>query len=101
MSVGQEKMLTYWDMRQNSPLNKVPIGKEQMCIAASSNGNVVAFGGVDKIVRLYDTLEYSPLAECIGHSDAIVSIKFSPDDRQIVSTGADGCIFVWNVYFGA
>lgn len=98
LSVGQERKLTYWDMRQTDPINLVPIGREQLCVCASSNGNVVAVGGVDAIVRLYDTLEYALLAECVGHSDAVLALMFSPDDRQLVSTGADGCVLIWNVY---
>ncbi|KAJ1633850.1 WD40-repeat-containing domain protein [Pavlovales sp. CCMP2436] len=101
MSVGQERKLTYWDMRQTDPLNLVPIGFEQLCVASTSNGNLVAVGGLDCVVRLFDTLEYTLLAECVGHSDSVLALKFSPDDRQLVSTGADGCVLVWNVYSSA
>lgn len=88
-------------MRQPDPLNAVPVGREQLCLCCSSNGNIAAVGGVDSIVRLYDTLEYALIAECIGHSDLVLSLKFSPDDRQLVSTGADGCVLVWNIYMTA
>jgi len=98
MSVGQERKLTYWDMRTTDPLNLVPIGHEQLAIACSSNGNIVAVGGVDRVVRVFDTLEYAQVAECEGHSDHVLALAFSPDDRQLVSVGADGCVMVWNIY---
>jgi WD40 repeat protein len=98
LSVGQERKITYWDMRQTEPLNLVSIGFEQLCVTCTSNGNILAVGGTDRVVRMYDTLEYALLAECVGHSNSVLSLKFSPDDRQLVSTGADGCIMVWNVY---
>lgn len=98
LTVGQERKLTFWDMRQTEPTNRLGLGSEQFCLAASSNGNLVAVGGADCVVRLFDSLEYALVAECVGHSDAVLSVKFSPDDRQLVSTGADGCVLVWNVY---
>jgi len=38
------------------------------------------------------------VADCEGHSGTIVSLRFSPDDRQLVSAGADGIVLVWNLY---
>lgn len=32
----------------------------------------------------------------IGHSGAITRIKFSPDQKHIVSVGSEGAIFIWD-----
>eukprot|EP00515_Schizochytrium_aggregatum_P000134 CAMPEP_0202036052 /NCGR_PEP_ID=MMETSP0962-20130828/1309_1 /ASSEMBLY_ACC=CAM_ASM_000488 /TAXON_ID=4773 /ORGANISM="Schizochytrium aggregatum, Strain ATCC28209" /LENGTH=88 /DNA_ID=CAMNT_0048600111 /DNA_START=1 /DNA_END=267 /DNA_ORIENTATION=- len=34
----------------------------------------------------------------VGHTGAITGMSFTTDDRQLVSIGADGCIFVWNIF---
>lgn len=31
----------------------------------------------------------------IGHSGTITRIKFSPDQKHIVSVGSEGAIFIW------
>ena len=31
-----------------------------------------------------------------GHKDAITSVAFNPNMKQLVSGGADGCVMVWN-----
>jgi WD40 repeat protein len=38
------------------------------------------------------------LAEAAGHSRPINAIAFTPDDKQIVSVGEDGSIFVWSIF---
>ena len=38
------------------------------------------------------------LSTGIGHSGTIAKIKFSPDDKQVISVGEDGNIFIWNLF---
>jgi WD40 repeat protein len=59
---------------------------------------LVATGGTGGIVRLFDTRTSLALAEAAGHSRPINALSFTPDDRQLVSVGDDGSIFVWSVY---
>jgi WD40 repeat protein len=69
----------------------------------SHDGKMVATGGTMGIMRLF-RLQLSPVvalhrsAELRGHSKSITSLAFSLDDKQIVSVGEDGGIFVWSVY---
>lgn len=98
LSVGQERKLTEWDVRQADAVRALPAGREQLCLCASADSGLVAAGGVDSVVRLYDAATLALLAECVGHSDHVLSLRFSPDGRQLVSAGADGCVLVWNVY---
>ena len=32
-----------------------------------------------------------------GHKDAISSVCFNPNMKQLISGGHDGCVMVWNV----
>ena len=59
---------------------------------------MLACAGTDQIVKLYDFEKAQLVSHGVGHSKTVLQLKFSPDDKQIVSVGADGCIFVWNVY---
>ena len=38
------------------------------------------------------------LSEVHGHSNSVNSLKFTPDDKQIISGGEDGSIYVWCVF---
>ena len=100
MTVGQEKKITYWDLRETAPVQQVHKAHdgEAVCIAVSNNGDFFATGGTDQAVMLWDYASGACLASGVGHSGCVHQLKFSPDDRQLVSVGNDGCVFVWNVY---
>ena len=59
---------------------------------------MIATGGTSGIVRLWDFKSATELAEAAGHSRPINAVAFTPDDKQIVSVGEDGSIFVWSIY---
>ena len=63
---------------------------EATCIAVSHSGNVFATGGTDAKVKLWDFGTGNLITCGTGHSAEVKSLKFSPDDRQLVSVGEDG-----------
>ena len=102
-TVGQEKRLTRWDLRDPNFLEAVDLSDDQSdeasCVAVSNNGRIVATGGTKKLLKVYETDPgHKLLASVVGHSGAIRDLKFSPDDKQLVSVGEDGVVFVWNLY---
>lgn len=72
--------------------------EELHTIAISNNNKYFAVGGAMGILRIYDFASGQFMHECRAHSGAIVGVSFSPDDRQVISTGRDGLVAVWNVY---
>jgi len=98
---GQEKKITYWDIREHDPIQVIDpahVEAEATCIAISSSGQYFASGGTDQQVKLWRVNGGVLLVEGTGHSAALTGVAFSPDDRQLISVGEDGNIFVWNVY---
>lgn len=51
----------------------------------------------DKRIRLHDLDNGHCIATVGGHSELITCIKFSLDSQRIISTSADGCVFVWRL----
>ena len=101
LSVGQEKKVGFWDVRQPSPIMTIDAGmpaSEQLTIALNREGTMFATGGADCKVRLWRFKDAALLCEGVGHSGAVAAIQFSPDSKQLVSTGEDGGILVWNVF---
>eukprot|EP00164_Ancoracysta_twista_P003295 GFYU01004401.1.p1 GENE.GFYU01004401.1~~GFYU01004401.1.p1 ORF type:complete len:617 (-),score=197.08 GFYU01004401.1:136-1986(-) len=100
LSVGQEKKITYWDIQEMQAIKYIsPAHREEaICIAMSHNGDIYATGGTDQVVKLWDFVTGNLLSNGVGHSGTVTSLAFSDDDRQLVSVGAEGNIFVWNVY---
>ncbi|KAJ0408059.1 hypothetical protein ATCC90586_003694 [Pythium insidiosum] len=100
LSAGQEKRISYWDLRIDAPVHVIQKAHEEeaTCIAVAHNLEVFATGGNDRVVKLWDFHSGALLVDGIGHSGNVRGLAFSPDDRQLVSVGDDGCVFVWNVY---
>jgi len=69
-------------------------------VAFSPNRNIVASGGHDQTVRLWDVSTGLCLKTLRGHSDWVYSVVFSPDGSLIASGGIDGKINLWNVETG-
>ena len=102
LAVGQERRVTSWDLRDQNPLAvkdlSPDLDDEALGITLSNDGALFATAGTAMTVKLWDfnTLELLAVGE--GHSGSVNDLKFSPDDRQIVSVGDDGNVFVWNIY---
>lgn len=104
LSVGQERKITYWDIRKPQPENLLESSPykgetdELMSISISGNNRFFATGGQLGVVRIYDFATGTFITECRAHSSSITCVKFSPDDKQLVSTGRDGLVIVWNFF---
>jgi len=104
LTVGQERRITYWDLRKvnaEAILDSSPYkgeSEELHAVAISNNNKYFAVGGAMGILRIYDFSSGQFIHECRAHSGAIVSVTFSPDDRQVLSAGRDGLVAVWNIF---
>lgn len=61
---------------------------------------VLASGGEDGSIRLWNVESKRPLRELSGHTAGIHCLAFSPDGTQLASGGDDGTIRLWDVATG-
>ncbi|CAG8506616.1 2533_t:CDS:10, partial [Dentiscutata heterogama] len=66
-------------------------------ISLDPGGVHAVTGGSDKSIRLFDFTNGSILGKVLGHSELITGVKFTSDCERVISTSADGCIFVWKI----
>ena len=63
----------------------------------SPDGKLIASGGGDSPIRIWDLATGAELKILRGHADQVCSLAFSPDSKRIVSGSEDKTIRVWNV----
>jgi len=64
-------------------------------VALSSEGGLVASGGGDGTVRLWETSTGRPMATLHGHTSTVWSVAVSAEGKLVASGGEDGTVRVW------
>lgn len=69
---------------------------EILAYTFSPDGRLVACGGKDNVVSVFDTRMGQPLASLRGHKSEVCSVAFSPDGRTLASGSAGRTLKLWH-----
>lgn len=69
-------------------------------VAVTANGSLVASGGTDHTVRVWDVATGQPRYVFERHEGWVYALAFTPDGEQLVSGARDRRLMVWNVANG-
>lgn len=67
-----------------------------MTFARTERGYLLASGGADKLVKLWNLDTLSQIRRYRGHGDAVTAVAFSADGQMLASASLDGAIRVWS-----
>jgi len=98
IALGMENgQVSIWDFvtgRRSCLLHEHSVAINALCF--SHNGLLLASGGKDNLIVLYDVRRGEPtLLE--GHRSEVRGLAFAPDDKTLVSTSDDGTIRFWSM----
>ena len=69
-------------------------------MAFSPDGRLLATGGVDKLVRLWDVASGRETRRFEGHTQKVNAVAFSPDGTLLASASDDNSVVLWDVATG-
>lgn len=96
--------LLFWDCDVADPVQVLqsPQRMRMRCVSVSPTGKYLALCG-DFLVSVFDLGAggIRLMAQGSGHSEPVMQLRWSPDEKQIISVGEDSCVCVWNFYGAA
>ena len=66
-------------------------------VAISPNGQFVAAGSLDTVVRIWDVATATLVERLRGHKDSVYSVAFTPDGKGLVSGSLDKTLKYWDI----
>jgi len=68
--------------------------------AISPDGKILATGGYDRLIQLWDIASGERLKQLTAHNGAVYDLAFSPDGSVLASASGDESVKLWNVASG-
>ncbi len=107
LASGSYQEVKLWDAKTGALLHTIPgFGERVVCLAFSPSGKLLAAGGgaptQEGEVKLIDVAEGKVVREIKDnpHSDTVFGVAFSPDEKLLVSGGADKFVKAYEVATG-
>ncbi|MFS8104774.1 hypothetical protein LFM09_47500 [Lentzea alba] len=91
---GGEPNPAWWNVANHTRTGGKQLEEAVYAIASQPGGKLLATGGSEGVVRLWDGDTEHRLT---GHSGAIGAVAFSPDGTLLASAGEDGVVRIWDV----
>ncbi len=111
-SSSEDRTVRFWEISTGQQIALLgPHTHTLRGMKFSQDGQRVAICGDDSLIRIYNLPQLLAAAtiasvdsHCLqvlrGHTNWVFSIAYSPDERQMASTSADGTVRIWDVATG-
>lgn len=98
-TAGGESQVRLWDASDGRLLPRSPVTAAitwSLLSLLPPNGRVLASGGHDNTIKIWDPHSGNLVRTLEGHADTVRSVSFLADGRLLASKGRDGSLRLWD-----
>lgn len=104
-SGGLDRKINLWDLSGAGKQLEIKVGEDDnsakgSVYALAVNDGIVAGGGPESIVRLWDSRSGKRITKFVGHTDNIRDVLITEDGDTILSASSDQTVKVWSLAAG-
>jgi WD40 repeat protein/serine/threonine protein kinase len=98
---GWDGKTTLWNIATGERDHEMPLGQYVHAVAYDAAGGRLAAGSSDGTVVVYDAATGKPLmAPLAAHKGGVLSVRFSPDGKRLLTAGYDDMARLWDLESG-
>ncbi|KAL9102712.1 MAG: hypothetical protein Q9163_002174 [Psora crenata] len=104
-SGGLDHKIRLWDLNGAGEKLRIDIGEDESSTkgsvyALSVRGSILASGGPESIVRLWDSRSGKRITNFVGHTDNVRDILINQDGDTVMTASSDQSVKVWSITAG-
>jgi WD repeat-containing protein 48 len=104
-SGGLDHKIAVWDLNGGGERLKINVSEDDKTpkgsvYALSARGSILASGGPDSVVRIWDSKTGKLITKFVGHTDNVRSILINQDASTIMTASSDQTVKVWSMAAG-
>ena len=97
LATGGYRMIRIWKKEPAAPLASLDLGGSPGALAASPDGKILAAGGADGTIAIWETASGQKTKTLSGHQGPVLALAFSPDGTRLLSGSADKSFRLWTL----
>jgi WD repeat-containing protein 48 len=104
-SGGLDHRICLWDLNGAGQKLQIDVGKSEgvskgSVYALRAKGAIIASGGPESVVRMWDIRTGRSITKLVGHTDNVRDILLSEDGDTVMSASSDQTVKVWSLTAG-
>ncbi|KAF8533140.1 hypothetical protein BDD12DRAFT_866837 [Trichophaea hybrida] len=106
-SGGLDRKIKFWDLNGSGEILQIDVGDDGnnpkgsiYSLGIGGDGGILASGGPEGVVRVWDPRSGKPITKFVGHTDNVRSILVNEHGSMVLTASSDTTIKLWSLTAG-